>query len=108
LIPQGHLVILLAEDHVNDVLLIKRAFRKAQIANPIQIVGDGDGAGGLPGGRVTICGTPAISSVDADLLDLKLPRRSSFEVLARLSAQPVLDHPQRAADDSGGVIHGGG
>jgi len=36
--------ILLVEDDPNDVLLIKRAFTKANISNPIQIVSDGEEA----------------------------------------------------------------
>ena len=34
--------ILLVEDNPTDVLLIQRAFAKAKLANPVQVVGDGD------------------------------------------------------------------
>jgi hypothetical protein len=36
--------ILLVEDNPRDVLLLQRALRKANIANPLQIVNDGDAA----------------------------------------------------------------
>ena len=35
-------VILLAEDFESDVLLMRRAFEKAKIVNPLQVVGDGE------------------------------------------------------------------
>ncbi|HCF28238.1 MAG TPA: two-component system response regulator, partial [Cyanobacteria bacterium UBA11049] len=36
--------ILLVEDDPNDVFLIQRAFRKANLANPIQVMNDGEAA----------------------------------------------------------------
>ena len=36
--------ILLVEDDPNDIILIKRAFTRAGIANPIQVVEDGEEA----------------------------------------------------------------
>ncbi len=70
------------EDDPNDVLLTQRAFRRANIVNPLQVVQDGevavlylDGQGPLP----TLM-----------LLDLKLPRLSGLEVLEWLEQQPEL------------------
>ena len=37
-------VILLAEDDPNDVLLIQRAFQRNHVANPVQVVRDGEEA----------------------------------------------------------------
>ena len=33
--------VLLVEDDLNDIFLVKRAFKKAQIQNPLQVVTDG-------------------------------------------------------------------
>ena len=82
--------ILVAEDDPNDALLLIRSIRKADINNPIVTVPDGDAAIEYLGG------TGAFSDRDAHplpvvlLLDLKMPRRSGFDVLAWLRAQPEL------------------
>src|SRR4030095_6790228 len=44
-------VILLAEDDPNDVLLIRRAFQRTQVANPLQVVRDGEEAVGYLSGQ---------------------------------------------------------
>lgn len=82
--------ILLVEDDTNDVLLIQRAFRKAHVVNPLQVVGDGEQA------ITYLTGQPPYSDRERYplpalvLLDLKLPRKSGLEVLAWLRQQPGL------------------
>jgi len=82
--------ILIVEDNPTDVMLIQRAFAKANVGNPMHYVRDGDAAveylsgGGEYGNRATFP-LPALL-----LLDLKLPRRSGLEVLQWLRSQPVL------------------
>ncbi|HJS84785.1 MAG TPA: response regulator [Acetobacteraceae bacterium] len=66
--------VLLVEDEEDDAELIARAFRRAGIANPLERAADGDAA-------VARLGDPARSLPILVLLDLKLPRRSGFEVL---------------------------
>jgi CheY-like chemotaxis protein len=75
--------ILLVEDDVSDQMLIKRAFAKARMTNPITVVEDGDAAvAHLQAGAHP---RPALI-----LLDIKLPRRSGLEVLAWIrSDSPV-------------------
>ena len=79
--------VLLVEDDPNDVLLMQRAFRKAQVEASLQVVPDGELA------THYILGTnqyrnrlehpfPALV-----LLDLKLPRKSGLEVLATVRGQ---------------------
>jgi CheY-like chemotaxis protein len=82
--------ILLVEDNDDDVTLLRRAFQRAAIANPLQVIGNGEAARhylageGIYGNR-TQHPLPALL-----LLDLKLPRYSGFEVLAWLQSQPGL------------------
>jgi CheY-like chemotaxis protein len=82
--------VLLVEDDADDALLIQRAFRKAQIANPIQVVSDGDQAVAYLKGAGPYRDRRQFPLPVLILLDLKLPRRSGFEVLAWLRGQPGL------------------
>ena len=40
----GDPTILVVEDNPTDVMLIRRAFEKSKLANPVYVVGDGDAA----------------------------------------------------------------
>ncbi len=75
-------IILLVEDNPDDAELIQYAFEKAGIQNPLVIVTDGDAAVefiGRTGAYADRMGDPLPELI---LLDLKLPRRSGFEVLS--------------------------
>lgn len=80
--------ILLVEDDSNDVLLIKRAFKRASVNTQIEIVADGDEAIAYLSQRDDRGDYPAFPALI--LLDLKLPRRSGLEVLEWLRQQPIL------------------
>jgi len=82
--------ILLVEDDPNDVLLIRRAFRKSDVTNPIQVVGDGEEAIAYLSGRGPYADREHYPLPVLLLLDLKLPRKSGFEVLEWLRQQPGL------------------
>lgn len=82
--------ILLVEDNADDVLLVKRAFRKAQIANPIHVASDGDAAVAYLAGQGSFADRAKYPMPILILLDLKLPRRSGAEVLAWLREQPIV------------------
>ena len=86
--PADNYAILLVEDDHNDVLLIKRAFQKANIANPIIVVNDGEQAVSYLAGREPYVDRAVPMLV---LLDLKLPRKSGHEVLEWLRQQPNLN-----------------
>ena len=85
-----HYTILLVEDDPNDVFLIQRAFRKANLANPIQVMKDGEAAVQYLSGQEPYADRDRYPLPMLMLLDLKLPRRSGLEVLEWLKQQPKL------------------
>lgn len=87
---QAQDTILLVEDNPKDILLIQRAFRKAGIINPLQVVNDGDAAVLYLSGEEPYSERSHYPLPVLVLLDLKLPRRSGAEVLMWLRQQPIL------------------
>jgi len=83
-------VVLLADDDVNDVFLIQRAFQKANIANPLQVVRDGEEAVAYLSGQIQYADRQRHPLPVLLLLDLKMPRKTGFEVLAWLRQQTKL------------------
>ncbi len=82
--------ILLVEDEPDDAHLLTRAFRKAGIGTPVRWLTDGDEALAYLAGQRRYADRERNPLPAVVLLDLKLPRRSGFEVLEWLRAQPVL------------------
>ena len=82
--------ILLIEDNYNDVLLIERAFRKANIQQSMVQVSDGDEAVNYLSQQGKYADIKTYPIPQLILLDLKLPRRSGLEVLAWIRQQPIL------------------
>ncbi len=82
--------ILLVEDNAGDIMLIRRAFRKVNISNPIQVVNDGDAAVSYLAGQAPYIDRTQHPLPVLILLDLKLPRRSGAEVLMWIRQQPFL------------------
>jgi CheY-like chemotaxis protein len=79
--PGNGPTILHVEDDPNDVLLIARAFRKAEVAAQIQVVNDGEQAIHYLGGSNSFAERERFPLPAVVLLDLKLPRKSGIEVL---------------------------
>lgn len=85
-----HSAILLVEDDETDILLLRRAFRKARIANPLAIVRDGQAAIQYLAGEAAYSDRARFPLPFLVLLDLRLPKLSGFEVLAWIRDQPEL------------------
>ena len=81
------LSILLVEDDETDVILLRRAFKDAELQNPLHVARDGQEA-------IDFLARPWLPPEDRlpalILLDLKMPRRTGFEVLAWMRELPVL------------------
>ena len=85
-------VLLHVEDDPNDVLLLQRAFRKANAALTINAVTDGDKAVAYLSGADEFADREKYPLPTVVLLDLKMPRKSGLEVLLWLRKQPQLRH----------------
>jgi CheY-like chemotaxis protein len=82
--------VLLVEDDPNDVALTERAFERAGFTNPLQIVGDGEQAIAYLSGEARYADRARYPLPMLVLLDLKLPRRSGFDVLAWIRGAPTV------------------
>jgi CheY-like chemotaxis protein len=82
--------ILLVEDDPNDVLLLQRACRKANLGNPVHVARDGEEAVAYLAGTGPYADRTRYPYPVIVLLDLKLPRKSGHEVLQWLRGQEGL------------------
>ena len=86
--PANGLTILHVEDDPNDVLLIARAFRKAEVPAQLQVVNDGEQALHYLSGTNSFSERDRFPLPSIVLLDLKLPRKSGIEVLEWIRSRP--------------------
>lgn len=82
--------ILLVEDNEDDVFALKRAFRLEKIDNPLIVVGDGQSAVDYLAGGGEFADREKFPLPFMVFLDLKLPYRNGFDVLAWIRTQPEL------------------
>jgi len=80
-------VILLVEDRADDVLLVLRAFQKAGLTNPVQVVRNGEEAIAYLSGEGKFKNRAEYPLPILVLLDLKLPGLDGFEVLTWVRQQ---------------------
>lgn len=80
--------ILLVEDDPDDAELTVHALRKAHVANPVDVMVDGESALHYLKVRLSHLGRADFPVLI--LLDLKLPKVSGYEILAQLEADGVL------------------
>lgn len=73
--------VLLVEDDLNDIFLVKRAFKMARIQNPLQVVTDGEEAIGYLRGDGKYADRQTYPLPKLMVMDIKMPRKSGFEVL---------------------------
>ena len=86
--------VLLVEDNPDDIDLVRHAFRKAGISASLQVVDDGDKAVAYIGGEGPYANRVLHPQPRLILLDLKLPRRSGFDVLTWARAHgPTMHTP---------------
>ena len=86
-----HAVILLVEDREDDVVIIRRAFSKGNILNPLFVVRDGEQAIAYLTGEGRFANREEYPLPDLILLDLKMPKKDGFDVLRWLRKQPGLN-----------------
>lgn len=73
--------VLLVEDDLNDIFLVKRAFKMAQIQNPLHVVTDGVEAMSYLRGEGKYADREQYPLPRLMVMDIKMPRKSGFEVL---------------------------
>jgi len=73
--------VLLVEDDLNDIFLVKRAFKLARIPNPLQVVTDGVEAINYLSGKDKYADRKTYPLPKLIVMDIKMPRKSGFEVL---------------------------
>jgi len=88
--PSRAAPILLVEDNFDDIVLTRRAFRKAGIDAPLTVLEDGEQAVAYLGGGAPFEDRAAHPLPALILLDWKLPRRNGLEVLTWLRARDEL------------------
>lgn len=84
--------ILLVEDNPDDAELVRYAFEKVGVGNPLVSLSDGDAAVDFLSGVGVYADRKRHPLPALILLDLKLPRRSGFEVLRFIRGQEVTQH----------------
>jgi len=73
--------VLLVEDDLNDIFLVKRAFKMARIQNPLQVATDGEDCIRYLSGEGKYADRQAHPLPKLIVMDIKMPRLSGFEVL---------------------------
>jgi CheY-like chemotaxis protein len=86
----GQQTILLVDDSVNDLELMQIAFRKADFAVPVQVAHNGEEAIAYLAGEGKYSDRSQFPLPAVILLDLNMPMKNGFDVLAWLRSKPPL------------------
>jgi CheY-like chemotaxis protein len=73
--------VLLVEDDLNDIFIVKRAFKIANLPTPLQVVTDGQEAISYLRGEGKYTDRQAFPLPRLIVMDIRMPRRTGFEVL---------------------------
>ncbi len=84
----GLALFLVVEDNKDDVLLLRRAFLKAKVLNPVHIAIDGEEAIAYLSGTGKYANRVEFPLPSLVLLDIKMPRVGGLEVLRWIRTQP--------------------
>ena len=84
-------LILIAEDNPDDLSSLLDAFKQGRLANPVQVVRDGEQAMAYLGGEGIFSNREKYPLPALLLLDLHLPHKRGLEVLEWVKRQPALN-----------------
>jgi len=82
--------VLYVEDDDNDVLLMRRAWMRADVQNPLQVLTDGEKALAYLSGDVPYANRVDYPMPCLVLLDVKMPKVSGLDVLRAIRSQRAL------------------
>ena len=83
---------LLVDDSPNDIFLLRNAFEKAEFDVPLQEVHNGEQAIAYLKGEGVYSDRNQYPIPSVVLLDLNMPMKNGFDVLAWVRAQPAFKH----------------
>jgi CheY-like chemotaxis protein len=86
----NQITVLMVEDDLNDIFLVKRAFKRANITHPLQVVTDGVEAVQYLIGEGKYADRREYPIPRLIVMDLKMPRKNGLEVLEWLKKDGAL------------------
>ena len=98
-------VVLLIEDNDDDVALVRRAFAKGKVVNPLQVVRSGEEAMEYLIGIGRYANRAEYPLPELILLDLKLPGIDGFQTLRWLRQQPSFKALRVVVLTSSSAVH---